>query len=377
MRMFNFVRPTIYCLLPIALSAAIGYWVGEKLEKYESTAVVAAAMDAGQYRWLYQTLSNEQNIRAYTRIKSVAASADPQALTFLQRLASQADPLKTILSPFYRLTREDMRHASEDSKNTSAHQSTVMGLSIAVRSAQPQQALSAAQLLSDFARDTMLQDELKQLVLSHNTDTQTRHYALQAEITRNSFAIKQAQQKINEFKEISAAYPRSAATITGQTINIGSGSERFLSPSVQAAAEAARIVELNAVQKSLQRQLLQIEAQQRLLERFEPILDQAITGHDMARHMLRLVDTVLPPSADEDGAITEIRANYQKDIEHARLKWLAKTPYIAAPTLPSAPKGLNRVYLSVLMGLLAAFLVAVVMLWPQIKRYLLLPEQSA
>ncbi len=75
--------------------------------------------------------------------------------------------------------------------------------------------------------------------------------------------------------------------------------------------------------------------------------------------------------------MTEIRANYQKDIEQARLKWLAKTPYIAAPTLPSAPKGLNRIYLGALMALLAAFLVLIVMLWPQIKRYLLLPEQAA
>ncbi len=361
-------RKIMACAALVGLSIVGGYLVGQHfIERYASTAVLAAELEIAEYRRLYELVSDPNRIRTY--VGSAESNAPAPARELLIQLTTHHDPLKKVLTPVYRNTRADARDLGDlrDASKTSVI-APVMGLRLNLSADQPDMADTSTHLLADLIRDASLNDALTQLIFTKSSFVEDRTLRTEAEVAKAQFEIEQARQKISELMRLATTYAQVTGSYTRQVFSQDDNGGRFLPPAVQIVAEESRTIDLKSQEHRLLRTQRQLEAERALLTQLRAIDRSALNGRALAQHFKETVHLVLDTLVAKDEAIRETRAIYLADIESIRARWIDQARFIAGPTRPQNTVGINRLHTAILAGLLSLSLILSFFFSPTVRR---------
>jgi hypothetical protein len=128
-------------------------------------------------------------------------------------------------------------------------------------------------VMSEYFKNALIRERIRAWILRHGGEAPAMKSALQAEIIDSQAKIDTMGRRIQDFKAILARYPDAGKIDARQVVTITEGSDRFLSPLVQLIAAETSITQLRETIARKERQVRQLEFQQKYFEKAAEALD--------------------------------------------------------------------------------------------------------
>jgi hypothetical protein len=257
-------------------------WSAEAL--LETPGILAADPDARERqqdrdaaaRMQYVTLSEFRKVlAAYSTESSLqefqaAAKVQGPAAARLLAQSSSATFWAGVASPVLPFNRRDAREFG-DLKDAASN--ALVGIDLKTDARTESMAREMLTLIGDYFRNALIRERVRAWTLKHGGEAPAMKSVLQAEIIDSRAMIDTMGRRVQDFKAILARYPDAGKIDARQVVTITEGSDRFLSPLVQLIAAETSITQLRETIARKERQVRQLEFQQKYFEKAAEALD--------------------------------------------------------------------------------------------------------
>ena len=211
----------------------------------------------------YSTEPSLQEFQAATKVQGAAANR-------LLAQSSKSAFWTGVASPVLPFSRRDAREFG-DLKDAASNALVGIDLKTDARTGPVSEEMLA--VMGEYFKNALIRERIRAWILRHGGEAPAMKSALQAEIIDSKAKIDAMGRRIQDFKAILARYPDAGKIDARQVVTITEGSDRFLSPLVQLIAAETSITQLRETIARKERQVRQLEFQQRYFDKAAEALD--------------------------------------------------------------------------------------------------------
>ncbi len=366
------VMVALAALLGAGLGAGLGYG---PLLKYKSEGVLSMEMGTAEYK-RFSELAND--VTTATQYVAVFPPPDLKGLE-LDRLirtvalggwhkalpkVSRADA-KELPDVLLQLEQERERNTDRDAKGGRDSDKRMpvtvyLGLRLTHTASEPQQVANIASWLGDYFKDVATREAVREQVSRWKAENrQFSDRALERKL-KFEFDIQQAQTRAAALKTIVAAYPDAARRDSQQVVDVRKDNEKFMSPMSQLVGAESEVIDIRERLQKLDREIEQQSFVKSLVLDADTAANKAQSGNDSVRQLSGVITEASKKVKTE--AEREKLLSLAADLSQISARFLSQAQFVARPSVPSVPERPTPLMVSLLAGLLAAFLTAL-FLW--------------
>ena len=363
-------------LLGAGIGAGLGYG---PLLKYKSEGVLSMEMGTAEYK-RFSELAND----ATTATQYVAVFPPPDLKGIeLERLirtvalggwhkpvpkVSRADA-KELPDVLLQLEQEREKSSERDPDRSRGRDreaerkppvTVYLGLRLTHTAPEPQQVANIASWLGDYFKDVATREAVREQVSRWKAENrQFSDRALERRL-KFEFDIQQAQTRATALKAIVAAYPDAARRDSQQVVDVRKDNEKFMSPLSQLVGAESEVIDIRERLQKLDREIEQQSFVKSLVLEADAAANNAQSGNDSVRQLSGVITEASKKVKTE--AEREKLLSLTADLSQISARFLSQAQFVAKPSVPSLPERPTPLMVSLLSGLLAAFLAAL-FLW--------------
>ena len=363
-------------LLGVGIGAGLGYG---PLLKYKSEGVLSMEMGTAEYK-RFSELAND----ATTAAQYVAVFPPPDLKgSELDRLirtiaiggwhkpvpkVSRADA-KELPDVLLQLEQEREKSSERDPDRSRGRDreaerkppvTVYLGLRLTHTAPEPQQVAAVASWLGDYFKDVATREAVREQVSRWKAENrQFSDRALERRL-KFEFDIQQAQKRATALKVVVAAYPDAARRDSQQVVDVRKDNEKFMSPLSQLVGAESEVIDIRERLQKLDREIEQQSFVKSLVLEADAAANNAQSGNDSVRQLSGVITEASKKVKTE--AEREKLLSLAADLSQISARFLSQAQFVAKPSVPSLPERPTPLMVSLLSGLLAAFLVAL-FLW--------------
>jgi len=361
-------------VLGAALGAGLGYG---PLLKYKSEGVLSMEMGTAEYKRFSELANDVTTATQYVAvfpppdlkgveldqlIRTVALGGWHKALPKVSR--ADAKELPDVL---LQLEQEREKNSERDLKGGRDVEKKLpvtvyLGLRLTHTAPDPQQVANVASWLGDYFKDVATREAVREQVARWKADNrQFSDRALERKL-KFEFEIQQAQTRAAALKIIVAAYPDAARRDSQQVVDVRKDNEKFMSPMSQLVGAESEVIDIRERLHKLDREIEQQAFVKSLVLDADIAANKAQSGNDSVRQLSGVITEASKKVKTE--AEREKLLSLAADLSQITARFLSQAQFVAKPSVPSSPERPTPLMVSLLAGLLAAFLAAL-FLWRQ------------
>lgn len=235
-----------------------------------------------------------------------------------------------------------------------------LGLRLTHTASEPQQVANIASWLGDYFKDVATREAVREQVSRWKAENrQFSDRALERRL-KFEFDIQQAQKRATALKAIVAAYPDAARRDSQQVVDVRKDNEKFMSPMSQLVGAESEVIDIRERLQRLDREIEQQSFVKSLVLEADTAANSAQSGSDSVRQLSGVITEASKKVKTE--AEREKLLSLAADLSQITARFLLQAQFVAKPSVPSLPERPTPLVVSLLSGLLAAFLAAL-FLW--------------
>ena len=356
-------------LLGAAIGAGLGYG---PLLKYKTEGVLSMEMGTAEYK-RFSELANDANtatqymavfpppdlkgIELAHLIRTIALGGWHKPIPKVSR--ADAKELPDVLLQLEQ-EREKNQEAREQQRERRLPVTVYLGLRLTHTAQDPQQVANVASWLGDYFKDVATREAVREQVSRWKAENrQFTDRALERRL-KFEFDIQQAQKRATALKVIVAAYPDAARRDSQQVVDVRKDNEKFMSPMSQLVGAESEVIDIRERLQKLDREIEQQSFVKSLVLEADTTANKAQSGNDSVRQLSGVITETSKKVKTE--AEQEKLLSLAADLSQISARFLTQAQFVAKPSVPALPERPTPLMVSLLSGLLAAFLVAL-FLW--------------
>ena len=356
-------------LLGAAIGAGLGYG---PLLKYKTEGVLSMEMGTAEYK-RFSELANDANtatqymavfpppdlkgIELAHLIRTIALGGWHKPIPKVSR--ADAKELPDVLLQLEQ-EREKNQEAREQQRERRLPVTVYLGLRLTHTAPDPQQVANVASWLGDYFKDVATREAVREQVSRWKAENrQFTDRALERRL-KFEFDIQQAQKRATALKDIVAAYPEAARRDSQQVVDVRKDNEKFMSPMSQLVGAESEVIDIRERLQKLDREIEQQSFVKSLVLEADTTANKAQSGNDSVRQLSGVITETSKKVKTE--AEQEKLLSLAADLSQISARFLTQAQFVAKPSVPALPERPTPLMVSLLSGLLAAFLVAL-FLW--------------
>ena len=235
-----------------------------------------------------------------------------------------------------------------------------LGLRLTHTAPEPQQVANIASWLGDYFKDVATREAVREQVSRWKAENrQFSDRALERRL-KFEFDIQQAQKRATALKVVVAAYPDAARRDSQQVVDVRKDNEKFMSPLSQLVGAESEVIDIRERLQKLDREIEQQSFVKSLVLEADTAANSARSGNDSVRQLSGVITEASKKVKTE--AEREKLLSLAADLSQISARFLTQAQFVAKPSVPALPERPTPLMVSLLSGLLAAFLVAL-FLW--------------
>ena len=257
--------------------------------------------------------------------------------------------------------RDQDRSRGRDRENERKPPVTVyLGLRLTHTAPEPQQVANIASWLGEYFKDVATREAVREQVSRWKAENrQFSDRALERRL-KFEFDIQQAQKRATALKVVVAAYPDAARRDSQQVVDVRKDNEKFMSPLSQLVGAESEVIDIRERLQKLDREIEQQSFVKSLVLEADTAANNALSGNNSVRQLSGVITEASKKVKTE--AEREKLLSLAADLSQISARFLSQAQFVAKPSVPSLPERPTPLMVSLLSGLLAAFLVAL-FLW--------------
>ena len=361
----------------VAMAALMGAGIGAGLGygpllKYKTEGVLSMEMGTAEYK-RFSELANDANTA--TQYMAVFPPPDLKGIELAHLIRTIA--LGGWHKPIPKVSRADAKELpdvllqleQEREKNQEAREqqterrlpvTVYLGLRLTHTAPDPQQVANVASWLGDYFKDVATREAVREQVSRWKAENrQFTDRALERRL-KFEFDIQQAQKRATALKVIVAAYPDAARRESQQVVDVRKDNEKFMSPMSQLVGAESEVIDIRERLQKLDREIEQQSFVKSLVLEADTTANKAQSGNDSVRQLSGVITETSKKVKTE--AEQEKLLSLAADLSQISARFLTQAQFVAKPSVPALPERPTPLMVSLLSGLLAAFLVAL-FLW--------------
>lgn len=348
----------VFSVLIFAMSFSIG-------RQYSSEGFLRAPRKFAEYNAQKAAFWDGETLRRYLEANKKLDDVNGRYLLgALSERFVQAH-VQTVLP----LSKDDLRYVTDAKSALDAV--GILGFSISFKDQSAQNAQARVQLMGDFVKDTMLSEDLADMISVKLGESKAKKQQIDNQIIQKRVALTQAASRLEAARAIAGKYPEASKMEARQLLSTGSDNEssRYLSPVAQLVGIETEIANLKAQLVLLERDAAQNALRNTFYERIDQRSQQVQTGSALLSEFVKISQSVFKSKDLRDDETREVYNQIMLIAEQMRTKHLSEARFVSGPTLPdgrSGPSPLALVFLSVIGGGVLAGVI--VLLFDKVRR---------
>ncbi|WP_275761080.1 hypothetical protein [Ralstonia pseudosolanacearum] len=325
----------------LVLIFALSFWAGRQ---YVSEGFMRAPRKFAEYNAEKAAFWDREALRRYLEEnKRLDDASGRYLLNALSERFVQAH-LQAVLS----LSKDDLRYIT-DTKST-LETVGILGFSISFKDQLPQNAQARVQLMGDFIKDAMLNEDLRETIYTKLGETKGKKQLIDNQIIQRRLALVQATSRLEAARIIAGKYPEASKMEARQLLSTGNDrdSVRYLSPTAQLVGIETEIADLNSQLTLLERDAAQNALRNEFYERIEQRSRQLQSGNALLDEFVKIGQAVFKDKDLQDDRVREVYNQIMLVVEQMRTKHIAESRFVSGPTLPQERSGLSPLLLACL-----------------------------
>ncbi|KJJ95811.1 hypothetical protein UB44_21095 [Burkholderiaceae bacterium 26] len=260
------------------------------------------------------------------------------------------------------LSKDDLRYIS-DIKATQ-DTSGIIGFIISFKGQTAEDAQARVQLMGDFIKDAMLEEDLLEMIHTKLGDAIAKKQQIDNQIIQKRVSLAQAGIRMEAARSIANKYPEASKMETRQLLSTGNDnqSSRYLSPMAQLVGIETEMADLKSQLTLLERDAAQNALRAEFYDRIEQHSREALTGHALLADFVKTGQAVFTGKDLQDDKVREVYNQIALVADQMRTKHISEPRFVSGPTLPDSRSGpsMTVVLLLLLVAAVAFASIAVV-----------------
>lgn len=359
----------VAALLGAGIGAGLGYG---PLLKYQTEGVLSMEMGTAEYKRFSELANDATTVRQYLAVLPPPGLKDVELERLIRIVAlggwhkpvpkiSRADAKEL---PDVLLQLEQEREKNQEARVQPMERrlpvTVYLGLRLTYTAPEPQQVASIASWLGDYSKDVATREAVREQVSRWKAENRGfTDRALERKL-KFEFDIQQAQTRAAALKTIVAAYPDAARRDSQQVVDVRKDNEKFMSPMSQLVGAESEVIDIRERLQKLDREIEQQTFVKSLVLEADAAANNAQSGNDSVRQLSGIITESSKKVKTE--AEREKLLSLAADLSQITARFLSQAQFVAKPSVPALPERPTPLMVSLLSGLLAAFLAAL-FLW--------------
>ena len=265
------------------------------------------------------------------------------------------------LQPVQPLSKDDLRYIA-DAKST-VEAAGILGFSISFSDRSPQDAQARVELMGDYAKDTMLSEDLRDTIYTKAGEAKAKKQLIDNQIIQKRVALEQSMRRLEAARAIANRYPEASKMESRQLLSTGNDkdSTRYLSPMAQLVGTETEMADLKSQLALLERDAEQNALRREFYGRIEQRSKQVETGKALLAEFVKTVQSVFKDKSLADDQTREVYNQIMLVAEQMQNKHITEARFVSGPTLPenrSGPAPFVLALLSLMGGTMLAITIA-------------------
>ena len=366
----------IFVAMAALMGAGIGAGLGYgPLLKYKSEGVLSMEMGTAEYKRFSELANDATTATQYVAVFPPPDLKGDELASLIRTIAlggwhkpvpkvSRADA-KELPDVLLQLEQEREKNNDRDANGGREREkkppvTVYLGLRLTHTAPAPQQVANIGTWLGDYFKDVATREAVREQVSRWKAENrQFSDRALERRL-KFEFDIQQAQKRATALKAIVAAYPDAARRDSQQVVDVRKDNEKFMSPLSQLVGAESEVIDIRERLQKLDREIEQQSFVKSLVLEADTAANSAQSGSDSVRQLSGVITEASKKVKTE--AEREKLLSLAADLSQITARFLLQAQFVAKPSVPSLPERPTPLVVSLLSGLLAAFLAAL-FLW--------------
>lgn len=332
---------------------------------YSSEGFLRAPHRFSEYNAHKAAFWDRETFRSYLEERKLLD--DPNGRYLLKALNERF--VQAHLKPVQPLSKEDLRYIG-DAKAT-LETVGILGFSIVFADQTAGNAQARVQLLGDYVTDTMLSEDLQDVILAKAGESAAKKQQIDNQIIQKRLALEQATSRLEAARSIASRYPQASRMEARQLLSTTNDKDasRYLSPMAQLVGTETEIADLKSQLMLLERDAQQNALRSEFYERMKQRGQQVPTGKALLAEFVGIARGVFQNRDLGDDKTREVYNQIMLVAERMQTRHLTEVRFVSGPTLPenrSGPGLLALILLSMAGGAMLA--VAIVSVLDAVRR---------
>lgn len=341
-------------LMTMAL-ASIAFFVlmSLVLRHYQSEGFLRASRSLAEFNVQRSSFEDKGNFLRYLRANKLTDT--PNAAYLLEAIGPNLmlKRVKVVL-PY---TKEDLKLLA-DLKGPL--DSSILGFSISLPGASPDDAAARVKLMGDYLKDTMLRQDLLENIHQRAGDVRAEKQKLDNKLIAKRVELDEATRKLNALKEIAAKYPEASKYEARQLLSSDTDGSRYLSPVMQLVGVESKIADIRNDLVSLERDAAQNDLRLKFYAGAEKLNPSVKSGRELFEGFKALRAETFKDVRLDDDRTREVVNKIDLLVETLQTKDLLNTRFVSGPSVPDRRAGPGNAMIVIFSLVFGGFFAAVV-----------------
>ncbi|MGM3277617.1 hypothetical protein [Ralstonia sp. 24A2] len=320
---------------------ALSFWVGRQ---YSSEGFLRAPRKFAEFNAQKAAFWDGETLRRYLEANKKLDDVNGRYL--LGALSERF--VQAHLQAVQPLSKDDLRYITDAKAALEAV--GILGFSISFKAQSPENAQARVQLLGDFVKDTMLNEDLLDAIDTKVGETKAKKQQIDNQIIQKRLALAQAAARLDAARAIAGKYPEASKMEARQLLSTGNDndSSRYLSPVAQLVGIETEIANLKSQLTLLERDADQNALRNEFYERIDQRSRQVQTGNGLLAEFVKIGQDVFKGKNLQDDKTREVYNQIMLVAEQMRTKHISEARFVSGPTLPDTRSGPGALVLALL-----------------------------
>lgn len=337
------LRRQVFLLAAVffVLFFVLSFWVGRQ---YSSEGFLRAPRKFAEFNAQKAAFWDGETLRRYLEANKKLDDVNGRYL--LGALSERF--VQAHLQAVQPLSKDDLRYITDAKAVLEAV--GILGFSISFKAQSPESAQARVQLLGDFVKDTMLSEDLLDVISNKVGETKARKQLIDNQIIQKRLALAQAATRLDAARAIAGKYPEASKMEARQLLSTGNDndSSRYLSPVAQLVGIETEIANLKSQLTLLERDADQNALRDEFYERIDQRGRQVQTGNGLLAEFVKIGQDVFKGKNLQDDKTREVYNQIMLIAEQMRTKHISEERFVSGPTLPDTRSGPGALVLALL-----------------------------
>ncbi|WP_196812839.1 hypothetical protein [Cupriavidus sp. WS] len=321
---------------------------------YKSDGFLRASRKLAEYNAQRAAFADKSALQRFLLSEKLEADANGSYLTH----SLQENFLRKHVTPVLPYSKAELGYLNNTKTPLDPD---ILGFNISLAAASPADAAARVEILGDFLKDTMLRQELTEIVHTKAAEFKSRKQQIDNQIIAKRIELRQETERLKSLKVIAGRYPGADRLASRQLLSSDAASSKYLSPVAQLVGAESAIADLRMQLTSLERDAAQNALRETFFARAEALATPPRSGKAMLAGYLALQKDVFDGTDLKDDDIREVFNDVGLIAEELRTRHLVNAHFASGPTLPDRRAGPGMPAMAVFSLLGGCVIVAMVL----------------